>query len=208
MKKIYNEEGLKGLWKGNSATVIRVFPYAGFHYLLFDLFSRLLQPKDNVPLTPLQRFLAGSAAGATSVAITYPLDLTRARMAIQPKEMKYKNIFQAIKTMIKTEGWRSLYNGISPALLGEIPYAGLSWMTFETSKQLLGDRTGKSLNPFQRFICGALAALIAQTATYPLDIVRRRLQTDGFFNANTQTYDTKKYYTTILKVYYIYYYII
>lgn len=133
---------------------MRVFPYAGFNYLFFDLFSRIAQPDDNIPLTPLQRFICGSSTGATSVILTYPLDLCRTRMAVQPKETMYKNLFQAFKIMIKNEGVKSLYNGISPALLGEIPYSGLSWMTFETTKQLLGDKTGKSLNPAQRFFCG------------------------------------------------------
>ena len=37
-------------------------------------------------LPPHLRFLAGSMAGVTSVALTYPLDLCRARMAVTPKD--------------------------------------------------------------------------------------------------------------------------
>ena len=32
-------------------------------------------------------------------------------------------------------------------------------------------------NPTERFICGAIAGVCAQTASYPMDIVRRRMQT-------------------------------
>ena len=37
-------------------------------------------------LPPARRFLAGSAAGVTAVAITYPLDMVRARLAVSRKE--------------------------------------------------------------------------------------------------------------------------
>ena len=36
-------------------------------------------------LTPLPRFAAGALAGATAVAVTYPLDLVRAQLAIQTR---------------------------------------------------------------------------------------------------------------------------
>ena len=42
------------------------------------------------------------------------------------------------------------------------------------------DYTGKSdPNPLQKMCCGAVAGLFGQSASYPLDIVRRRMQTAG-----------------------------
>ncbi len=53
-------------------------------------------------------------------------------------------------------------------------------MVFDTTRQFFQDyvNDGKRASPLQRMVCGALAALIAQTCTYPFDIVRRRMQSE------------------------------
>lgn len=48
-------------------------------------------------------------------------------------------------------------------------------------------------SPFQRMFCGALAAVVAQTCTYPFDIVRRRMQSEIHIT-------TPRRYTTIIGV--------
>jgi solute carrier family 25 protein 42 len=59
----------------------------------------------------------------------------------------------------------------------------MSFATFETLKSHV--HTARGLAPEQlldaptRLVCGGIAGLVAQSATYPLDIVRRRLQVHG-----------------------------
>lgn len=49
----------------------------------------LLLPKDKDPARELAvRMLCGGMAGGISIASTYPLDIVRARMAIQPGDAK------------------------------------------------------------------------------------------------------------------------
>lgn len=190
------------------------------------------------------RFLAGSLAGLTAQSITYPLDLARARMAVTHRDM-YGSIIQVSIHLIKgccnqtnkatsnfqpqvfVKMWRSerpkaFYKGFTPTMLGVIPYAGVSFCTFESLKLkhkgihyhfLLivkcdvhpvdfyprVEITGKSApNPLERLLFGALAGLFGQTASYPLDIVRRRMQTSGLNGCN-YPYDTIR--GTLLYVY-------
>lgn len=163
----------------------RVLPYSGIQLMTFDQFKKLALARrgpETKRLSPMEKFTCGALAGATSVAMTYPLDLMRARMAVQRVHHKYANLSHAFKTMRAEEGVRSMYRGIAPTMLGILPYAGLSFFTFETAKHRVADWRGRDPTTFEKLGCGAVAGLVGQSATYPLDICRRRMQTAGFMD--------------------------
>ncbi|CAE7885650.1 slc25a42 [Symbiodinium microadriaticum] len=54
--------------------------------------------------------------------------------------------------------------------------AGLSFMAYETLKAQVANEGEVELRPHVRLLCGACAGIFAQSTTYPLDIVRRRMQ--------------------------------
>ena len=82
-------------------------------------------------------------------------------------------------SVLRTKGVRGLYRGVWPTVVGIIPYAGTSFFTFETLKKLHQDYLHTHPSPVARLVFGALAGLLGQTVTYPMDIVRRRMQTEG-----------------------------
>ena len=99
---------------------------------------------------------------------------------------QYKNLLFVFGSILREEGFLSLYRGLTPTLLGVIPYAGTSFFTYETLKgwtvsRQAGSGEGRERlpppGPLQRMGCGAVAGLLGQAASYPLDIVRRRMQT-------------------------------
>ncbi|KAF3834988.1 hypothetical protein F7725_027546 [Dissostichus mawsoni] len=164
----YMKGGLLSLWRGNSATMIRVMPYAAIQFTSHDQ-----------ALPPFTRFLAGSLAGTTAVMFTYPLDMVRARMAVTAREM-YSNIMHVFMRISQEEGIRTLYRGFTPTIMGVIPYAGITFYTFETLKKIHAEKTKRPQpHPHERLAFGACAGLIGQSASYPLDVVRRRMQTAG-----------------------------
>jgi len=103
---IIREEGFAALWKGNLTTMVRVFPYSGIQFMVFDgcksfLLSRHSLDPDRIHdasagpifgLSPVESLLAGSTAGLVSVIATYPLDLARAQLAVIKRKRHQQNI--------------------------------------------------------------------------------------------------------------------
>uniref|UniRef100_A0A3Q3FK16 Solute carrier family 25 member 42 n=1 Tax=Labrus bergylta TaxID=56723 RepID=A0A3Q3FK16_9LABR len=167
----YMKDGLLGLWRGNSATMVRVMPYAAIQFCSHEQYKKHLggyYGYQGKALPPVPRLLAGSLAGTTA-----------AMMAVTAKEM-YSNIMHVFVRISQEEGVRTLYRGFTPTILGVIPYAGITFFTYETLKKLHTEKTKRSHPyPYERLAFGACAGLIGQSASYPLDVVRRRMQTAG-----------------------------
>jgi hypothetical protein len=53
-----------------------------------------------------------------------------------PDPRRYSNIFHVFVRISRDEGLKTLYHGFTPTVLGVIPYAGLSFFTYETLKSL------------------------------------------------------------------------
>jgi solute carrier family 25 protein 42 len=126
------------------------------------------------------RFAAGAAAGASATVVTYPFDLLRARMAATFNPRFDSSYGSAVREIVQKEGVGSLWSGVRPTLVGIVPYAGISFGTFGTVKTLLVERlhlnNEREIPTPMRLGAGMVSGLIAQSLTYPLDIVRRRMQ--------------------------------
>lgn len=122
------------LWRGNSATMARIIPYAAIQFASHEQWRRILKVDQNGD-TKVKRFLAGSLAGITSQSLTYPLDLARARMAVTDKYSGHSTLRKVFVRIWIDEGPRTLYRGYFATILGVIPYAGASFFTYETLKK-------------------------------------------------------------------------
>lgn len=127
---MFREEGFRGLFRGNGANCIRVFPYVGTQFLCFDLFASHLfgKPRHNVAepkrLSTVEKLFTGGLAGICSVLVTYPLDFARGRLTSQGGlyETRYRGVLHCIATTVREEGPRAVYRGIAPTLIGIGPY--------------------------------------------------------------------------------------
>eukprot|EP01116_Phalansterium_solitarium_P020141 TRINITY_DN5855_c0_g1_i2.p1 TRINITY_DN5855_c0_g1~~TRINITY_DN5855_c0_g1_i2.p1 ORF type:complete len:335 (+),score=66.20 TRINITY_DN5855_c0_g1_i2:71-1006(+) len=190
LKSVSNREGFVGLWKGNSATVVRIFPYAAIQFFSYEKSKELLLGRSiargsaQSEMHVIANLTAGAMAGFTSVIFTYPLDLIRVHMAVAVERRQYTGIGDAFRKIHAADGVRGLYRGLWPTLLGIVPYAVVNFGTFETLKTLApkNDKGQPSLT-FKLF-AGGLAGALGQTVAYPLDVVRRLMQTSGLADAH------------------------
>eukprot|EP01117_Protostelium_nocturnum_P014404 TRINITY_DN5481_c0_g1_i1.p1 TRINITY_DN5481_c0_g1~~TRINITY_DN5481_c0_g1_i1.p1 ORF type:complete len:313 (-),score=91.88 TRINITY_DN5481_c0_g1_i1:49-987(-) len=178
--KMYKDDGLMGYFKGNGTNIVRIVPYSAAQFAAYEKFKQLLIKPGDRDLTPLNRLNAGALAGIVSVVVTYPLDLIRTRLSVQSSEAKYTGILNAWRTIVKEEGYGALFKGLSPTVMGVAPYVGLNFMTYETLKAFVKQHIQPEPTTYQLLTCGGTAGAIAQTITYPLDVLRRRMQMQGF----------------------------
>lgn len=187
LSSIAKTEGLRGLYRGNGASVLRIVPYAALHFAAYEKYRNWII--EGVPAAgtgPVVDLVAGSLAGGTAVLCTYPLDLARTRLAYQVSApgypsscgsvlpAPYKGISDVCTRVYKEGGVRGLYRGVCPTIWGILPYAGLKFFVYETLKGYLPEDSRNSLTA--KLACGATAGVVGQTLTYPLDVVRRQMQ--------------------------------
>ncbi|CAM0881416.1 unnamed protein product [Alopecurus aequalis] len=197
LRKLWQYEGIRGFYKGNGASVLRIVPYAALHYMTYEQYRCwILSNAPSVGTGPVVDLLAGSAAGGTAVLCTYPLDLARTKLAYQVlivaqpgnplgnsgQQPVYNGVKDVFRTVYKEGGARSLYRGIGPTLIGILPYAGLKFYIYEDLKSRVPEDYKRSV--ILKLSCGALAGLFGQTLTYPLDVVRRQMQNKQPQNVN------------------------
>jgi len=49
---------------------------------------------------------------------------------------QYTSLFDAVKSILRQEGWRGFYKGITPNLLKVAPSMAAAWLTFETFRDI------------------------------------------------------------------------
>ncbi|KAK5117251.1 hypothetical protein LTR62_005868 [Meristemomyces frigidus] len=239
--EIYRNDGGRGLFRGHSATLLRIFPYGGIKFLAYEQIRAVLITNKEQE-TSLRRFMAGSLSGCASVFATYPLEVIRVRLAWETKGTKRATVRDicrtiynehppspkpqtaeaiqqatqlprsaaaaaavsatsaAVSTITLRSGLANFFRGFTPTLWGMIPYAGTSFLMHDAAGDFMrrphlapytvlpaSERTTKQLAPgkpaplraWAELATGAIAGFVSQTTSYPLEVIRRRMQVGG-----------------------------
>ncbi|RMY64843.1 hypothetical protein D0863_09518 [Hortaea werneckii] len=192
--KIWREEGFKGMMAGNGTNCIRIVPYSAVQFGSYNFYKRFFEASPGEPLSPARRLLCGATAGITSVTFTYPLDIVRTRLSIQSASFsglssssststnptsprRLPGMWATLRHMYATEGGLpALYRGIIPTVAGVAPYVGLNFMIYESVRHSFTPPDQTQPSPLGKLCAGAISGGVAQTCTYPLDVLRRRFQ--------------------------------
>ena len=186
LSKMWREEGWRGFMRGNGTNCIRIVPYSAVQFSSYNFYKRnIFESYPGADLAPITRLICGGIAGITSVFLTYPLDIVRTRLSIQSASFaelgnrpdKLPGMWTTLVQMYKTEGGMSaLYRGIIPTVAGVAPYVGLNFMVYESVRKYLTPEGEQNPNATRKLLAGAISGAVAQTCTYPFDVLRRRFQ--------------------------------
>jgi solute carrier family 25 (mitochondrial thiamine pyrophosphate transporter), member 19 len=144
IRDIHRDEGWRGLFRGLSPAVGQIVPYMGAFFTIYERL-RLSIGHLNLPWGGGEA-TAGVLASVLSKTAVFPLDLVRKRIQVQgPTRMRYihKNIpeykgtFRAISSIIRTEGVRGLYRGLTVSLIKAAPGSAVTVWTYDRVLHLL-----------------------------------------------------------------------
>lgn len=96
-------------------------------------------------------FMLGSVAGAFGAFMVYPIDLVKTRLQNQrsalPGERLYKNSIDCFQKVVRNEGFRGLYSGVLPQLVGVAPEKAIKLTVNDLVRKQMTDQEGKITLP-------------------------------------------------------------
>ncbi|KAL3052741.1 hypothetical protein OYC64_005297 [Pagothenia borchgrevinki] len=179
-QSIIRQETLFGLYKGIGS------PMMGLTFINAIVFGvqgntmRLLGHD-----TPMNQFLAGAAAGAIQCVICCPMELAKTRLQLQGTGEKkssrklYKNSLDCLVRIYNREGLRGVNRGMVTTLIRETPGFGVYFLAYDVLTRGLGCEPDDRFMIPKLLFAGGMAGIASWLSTYPVDVIKSRLQADG-----------------------------
>lgn len=124
-------------------------------------------------------FVAGISGGVVSTLTLHPLDLIKIRLAVNDGRAsvpQYNGIVDAFRQIVKSEGIRGFYRGVTPNVLGSGCSWGLYFFFYNNIKTWIqGGNSKKPLGPSMHMLAAADAGLLTLLMTNPIWVVKTRL---------------------------------
>uniref|UniRef100_A0A7N8YFG8 Solute carrier family 25 member 23a n=1 Tax=Mastacembelus armatus TaxID=205130 RepID=A0A7N8YFG8_9TELE len=172
------EGGVWSLWRGNGINVLKIAPETAIKFTAYEQIKTVMcGSNETTNLRVRDRFVAGSLAGAIAQTAIYPMEVLKTRLALR-KTGQYSGIVDCAKQILQREGATAFYKGYVPNILGIVPYAGIDLAVYETLKFSWLNRNRGLADPGVMVLvgCGAVSSTCGQLASYPLALIRTRMQ--------------------------------
>jgi solute carrier family 25 (mitochondrial folate transporter), member 32 len=181
VRRIIEVEGWRGLYQGLSAGMYGAgLAWGGYFFFYEQAKKRWLGNGETT--STFHHMAAACEAGTLMVGLTNPIWLIKIRMQLQLREAAasndtalvkpYKNFSDALRTIVREEGFLALYKGSVPALL-LVSHGAVQFVVYEKLKSMEAQRVssgGKPSGSFQFLAMGAIAKIAASVTTYPLQV--------------------------------------
>ncbi|KIX05087.1 uncharacterized protein Z518_05959 [Rhinocladiella mackenziei CBS 650.93] len=187
---IWQEEGIRGMYRGLGPMLLGYLPTWAVYLTVYENTREFWY--DQCGSWWVARCYSSLTAGACSTVLTNPIWVIKTRLMSQSTKAAsdgmrapwhYTSTLDAAMKMYRTEGIRSFYSGLTPALLG-LTHVAVQFPLYEFFKMKftgygMGEHPPEDSSANWIGISAAtfLSKICASTATYPHEVLRTRLQT-------------------------------
>lgn len=151
-RRIYAEEGIRGYFRGVSASYLGISEGV-IQFALYEKFKSLVGPRADADgqfgtaLYVLQMGAASGSAKTIASTLTYPHEVLRTRLREQRVPLKidagsvvkYRGLVSTARVILAEEGTRAFYQGLGAHLLRVAPNSIVLFLTYEFVVDLLSE---------------------------------------------------------------------
>lgn len=207
-KQVVRAEGVQGLYRGLSPTLLGSAVNWGIYFALYKYFnhiwimrqtvnaSGLEDPTDASPIITesswVDHMSSAILAGAITTVVVNPFWVLKIRLATSNK---YRGLSHALTSIIHTEGYSGLWKGVGPSLIG-VSEGASQFVVYEQLRRVLISEATGGLSLGAQLFAGGASRLVAGLCTYPYAVLRSSLQAqncpyEGLSDACRQIYRTE-----------------
>ena len=155
--------------------------FGGFHAA-----RRFWERRNNstAALSLPQYYASGAFAGVTNSVLSGPIEHVRIRMQTQPHAAPiYSGPLDCIRTLVRHGGLPGLFRGQAVNVLREAQAYGVWFLTYEwlmaqdVARRNLASR--QEVEAYRLAFYGGLAGEMLWLGSYPFDVIKSKMQTDG-----------------------------
>jgi solute carrier family 25 protein 33/36 len=172
-RDIYREESLRALFKGLGPTLVGVIPARSINFFTYGNGKRLIADKFNDGRENSWVHLSAAAlAGVVTGTATNPIWVVKTRLQlIQGDKKVLGGSWNCIKKIMREEGIRGFYKGLSASYLG-VTESTIQWVLYERLKKLSIDVDGQGgISQWLGMMGSAGSAkVVATIITYPHEV--------------------------------------
>jgi solute carrier family 25 carnitine/acylcarnitine transporter 20/29 len=189
--QIYRNEGASAFYKGTLTPLIGIgacvsVQFGGFHYARRAFEAQNTLKKGTHELSYKQYYASGAFAGIANTVLSSPIEHIRIRLQTQPHgpNRLYNGPIDCIKKLSAHEGvLRGPYRGTAVTFLREAQAYGCWFAAFEYMMNKDAARNNikrDEISTLKVAFYGGLAGEALWLSSYPFDVVKSKMQTDGF----------------------------
>ncbi|XP_063058362.1 solute carrier family 25 member 15b [Engraulis encrasicolus] len=144
-RSIWANEGLPGFFRGLVSTIAREVPgyfcfFGGYELSRSAFADYYACSKEDIGVAPV--VFSGGFGGACLWLVVYPMDCVKSRIQVMSMSggQVSTGFTRTLMDIMRTEGVRALYSGLTPTMLRTFPANGALFLGYEASRKFMMER--------------------------------------------------------------------